>query len=136
MRLGYERRCLAIKSRRLPADAEFSSLTHHRFLLGESIHPQDGYYQPAGQPTFDSFIYDTGTQTATILQMTAATHHDVKVDGVEWLLNQGAKKPRMVAVTPPDVSLNLLIPNNLVPKIMDIFQLYLTWWKADCYLLL
>jgi hypothetical protein len=128
MRLGYEGVRLAIKGHSLPThvDAEFSPLAHHRFFLGENIHLQDGYYQPArGQPTFDGFIYDTGTQTATMLQMTVATRHDAKVKGVEWLVGRGAKKIRLVAVTPPEVSLDLSIPNNLTPRIMEVFELVL-----------
>ena len=64
MRLGYEHVQLAIKGHSLPTDvdAESTLLKHHQFLLGEDIHVQDEYYQPApGQPTFDGFIYDTGT---------------------------------------------------------------------------
>jgi len=128
MRLGYEGVRLTIEGHSLPTDvdAEFSPLAHHRFLLGENIHLQDGYYQPArGQLTFDGFIYDTGTQTATMLQMAIATRHDAKVKGVEWLVDQGAKKIRLVAVTPPDVSLDLAIPNNLTPRIMEVFELVL-----------
>jgi hypothetical protein len=128
VRLGYEGVRLAIKRRSLPTDvdSEFSPLEHHRFLLGENVNLQDEYYQPArGQPTFDSFIYDTGTQTATMLQMTVATHHDAKVKGVEWLVGQGAKKIRLIAVTPPNVSLDLSIPNNLTPRITDVFELVL-----------
>jgi len=128
VRLGYEAVRLAIKRRSLPTDvdSEFSPLEHHRFLLGENINLQDGYYQLArGQPTFDGFIYDTGTQTATMLQMTIATHHDAKVKGVEWLLRQGARKIRLVAVKSPDTSLDLSIPNNLTPRIVDVFELVL-----------
>jgi hypothetical protein len=128
MRLGCEGAQLAIERHSLPADVdtEITRLAHHRYLLGENIHLQDGYYQPArGQPTFDSFIYDTGTKTATMLQMTVATRHDAKVKGVEWLVGRGVKKIRLVAVTPPDVSLDLAIPNNLAPRIMEVFELVL-----------
>ena len=37
----------------------------------------------------------------------------------------GVRKIRLVAVTPPDVSLDLSIPNNLTPRIMDVFELVL-----------
>ena len=128
MHLSYEGVRLAIKHCCLPTDvdAELSPLEHHQFLLGENINLQDGYYQPAhDQPTFNGFIYDTGTQTATMLQMTVATHHDAKVKGVEWLVGQGAKKIHLIAVTLPNMSLDLSIPNNLTPRITDVFELVL-----------
>jgi hypothetical protein len=44
---------------------------------------------------------------------------------VEWLVGRGAKKIRLIAVTPPNVSLDLSIPNNLTPRITDVFELVL-----------
>ena len=88
MHLGYEGAQLVIKHHSLPADvdAKFTWLAHHRYLLGKNIHLQDGYYQPThGQPTFNSFIYDTGTKTATMLQMMVATCHDAKVWSGWWV---------------------------------------------------
>jgi len=70
-------------------------------------------------------LSDKITQTAAMLQMTIATCHDTKARGMEWLLNQGAQKISLVAVTPPDTSLDLSIPNSLTHLIMGIFELVL-----------
>jgi hypothetical protein len=105
----------------LSEGAEFSPLAHHRFVLDQSIHLENGYYQPTpGQPTFNSFVYDKGTQTATMLQMTVATCHDTKARGVEWLLNQSAQKICLVAVIPPGTSLDLSIPNSLTHLFLNL----------------
>ncbi|KIL71128.1 hypothetical protein M378DRAFT_201760 [Amanita muscaria Koide BX008] len=126
MRLGYKGEHLTIARCRLAQGAVFTPLAHHRFLLGQNIGLEDGYYQPApGQPTFDGFIYDPGTQTATMLHMTVATHHDVKVRVMEWLMSQGVKRIRLVAVKPPNTLLDLPVPNNLTPLIMDSLELVL-----------
>ena len=60
-----------------------------------------------------------------MFQMTVATHHDVKVQGVQWLISQNVRKIRLVAVKPPNTSLDLPILNNLTPSITDVFELVL-----------
>ncbi|KAF8806595.1 hypothetical protein BYT27DRAFT_7141270 [Phlegmacium glaucopus] len=128
MRLGYggDGDLVKIARRGLPQTATFIPLAHHRYLIGQNINLESGYYQPApGQPTFDSFIYDKASLTATMLQMTVATHHDAKAKGIEWLRHQGAEKFRLVAVIPPDTPLDLTIPNNLDPLIMEVYNLVL-----------
>lgn len=124
MRLGYNRQQVNIVSTSLPGNVQFAPLTHHQYLLNQNINLRDGYYQPSrGQPTFDSFIYEEASKTATMLQMTVATHHDVKTRGVEWLIAQGAKRFRLVAVISPDTLLDLPIPNKLASQIVETYQL-------------
>ena len=126
LRLGHGNQLIKITNQRLPEGSLFTRLPHHRFLLDENIQLVDGYYQPApGQPTFDGFIYNSATQTATMLQMTVATRHDVKVQGLTWLINRGAVNIHLVAVKPPNVSLNLAIPNALTPQIGNVYELVL-----------
>ncbi|KAF5379246.1 hypothetical protein D9615_006049 [Tricholomella constricta] len=126
LRLGHGNQLIKIAKQRLPGGSLFTRLPRHRFLLGENIQLVDGYYQPApGQPTFDGFIYDSATQTATMLQMTVATRHDVKVQCLTWLINRGAVTIHLVAVKPPNTSLNFVIPNALAPQIGKVYELVL-----------
>jgi hypothetical protein len=126
MRLGYDGALVTTARWSLPETATFVPLTRHRYLIGQNITLENGYYQPApGQPTFDGFIYDEASLNATMLQMTVATRHDAKAKGVEWLRDQGAKKFRLVAVTPLDTSLDLMILNTLCPLIAEAYNLVL-----------
>ena len=110
----------------LPETATFHNLEHHQYLIDQTFTLENGYYQPApGQPTFDGFINDEASKTTTMLQMTVATSHDVKTKAVEWLRNQGVKEFRLVAVIPPDTSLDLPIPNTLAPLIKEVYVLIL-----------
>ena len=125
MHLGYHGPT-QITRQRLPETATFHDLEHHRYFIDQTFTLENGYYRPApGQPTFDGFIYDVASKTATMLKMTVATSHDVKTNGVEWLRNQGAKEFRLVAVIPPDTSLDLPIPNTLAPLIKEVYALVL-----------
>jgi hypothetical protein len=126
MCLGYHGRQVKIKRRERPETTTFVPLVRRRYLLNQMITLENGYYQPApGQPTFDAFIYDETSKTATMLQMTVATKHDVKTKGVEWLRNQGVENFRLVAVTPPDTLIDLPVPNTLVPLITAVCNLVL-----------
>ena len=69
-----------------------------------------------------------------MLQLTVAAHHDAKVKSVEWLVGRGVNNICLVAVTPPNVSLDLGIPNDLASRVMEVFELVLEsmeHWKAD-----
>ncbi|KAF8524245.1 hypothetical protein JB92DRAFT_3109660 [Gautieria morchelliformis] len=124
MCFGHDGDQVNIAPRRLPDNATFVPLACRRYLLGQMITLKNGYYQPApGQATLDGFIYDEASKTATMLQMTVATKHDVKTKGVEWLKNQGAEKLRLVAVTPPDTPIDLPVLNTLVPHITEVYNL-------------
>jgi hypothetical protein len=46
MRLDHGGEQLAIAPRSLSEGAEFNPLAHHQFVLDQSIHLEDGYYQP------------------------------------------------------------------------------------------
>jgi hypothetical protein len=126
MRLGYSGDLVTTARRSLPGTATFIPLTSRRYLIGQNITLENGYYQPGpGQATFDSFIYDKTSLTATMLQMTVASQHDAKTKVVEWLRNQGATNFRLVAVTPPETLLDLQIPNTLVSLISEVYNLTL-----------
>jgi hypothetical protein len=123
MRLGYSGDLVTTARRSLPGTATFVPLTRRRYLIGQNIILENGYYQPAPeQATFDSFIYDEASLTATMLQMTVVTQHDAKTKNVG---SQGARKFRLVAVTPSETSLDLKIPNTLVPLISELYNLIL-----------
>ncbi|KAF8509908.1 hypothetical protein JB92DRAFT_473469 [Gautieria morchelliformis] len=126
MRHGYHGHQVNITPRELPDTAEFVPLARRQYLLDQMITLENGYYQPApGQATLDAFIYDEASKTATMLQMTVATKHDVKTKGVEWLRNQGAEKFRLVAVIPPDTLIDLQVPSTLAPLITEVYNLVL-----------
>ena len=126
MCLGYQGEQITITSDPLPTGSVYTGLEDHRFLLHQKISLKDGYYQPPpGQATFDGFIYDQGSKTATMLQMTVGANHDVKPEGVDWLIDQGVEKVHFVVIKPLGISLNLSIPNHLVPQIRDVFELVL-----------
>ena len=126
MRLGYQGEQITIASEPLPTGSVYTSLDDHRFLLHQKISLKDGFYQPApGQATtFDNFfIYNQGSKTAAMLQMTVGMKHDVKPEDVDWMIDQGVEKVHFVVIKPPGKSLNLSIPNRLVPRIENIFEL-------------
>ncbi|KIM90408.1 hypothetical protein PILCRDRAFT_1716 [Piloderma croceum F 1598] len=122
--------------RSLPETATFVPLTRRRYFIGQNIILENGYYQPApGQATFDSFIYDEASLTATMLQITVATQHDVTAKGMEWLRNQGVREFRLVAVALLETSLDLMIPNTLVLLITEAYSLMLeAIIQLMCYL--
>jgi hypothetical protein len=126
MLVGYHGHQVKIKRRDCPETTAFVPLVRRRYLLGQRITLENAYYQPApGQPTFNAFIYDEASKTATMLQMTVATKYDVKTKGVEWLRNQGVENFLLVAVIPPDTSMDLPVPNTLVPLITQVYNLVL-----------
>ena len=126
MCVGYKGHQVKIKRRGYPKTTAFVPLVCRRYVLGQRITLENAYYQPAsGQPTFDGFIYDEASKTATMLQMTIATKHEVKTGGVEWLRDQGVENFSLVAVIPPDISIDLQVPNTLVPLITHVYNLTL-----------
>jgi hypothetical protein len=126
MCLGYKGRQVKMKHRERPETTAFVPLVRRRYLLGQSITLENAYYQPApGQPTFDAFIYDQASKTATMLQMTVATKHNVTTKGVEWLRDQGVEDFHLVAVIPPDTPIDLPVPNTLVSLITKAHNLVL-----------
>jgi hypothetical protein len=77
------------------------------------------------RPSIVSYTYDKASLTATMLQMMVATQHNAIAKGVEWLRNQGMNKFHLVAVTPSDTPLDLMIPNILVPVMVEAYNLML-----------
>jgi hypothetical protein len=57
--------------------------------------------------------------------MPVATHHDVNTKSVEWLINQGVEKFRLMAVIPQETPVDLPIPNTLAPLITEVYDLVL-----------
>lgn len=103
VRLGYDGDPVQVARQSLRKTAEFVPLACHRYLLDQSIALENGYYQPTlDQPTFDGFIHDEASKTATILRMAIATEHNAETKIIEWLGNQGVENFYFMAVTPPD----------------------------------
>lgn len=72
----------------------------------------DGYYYPTArhQSTFDAFIYEAATKTATVFQVTTSQTHSVSEKGFDWLWSLGARKFRYMAVTTPHTGIDLPFP--------------------------
>jgi hypothetical protein len=100
------------------------------YLLGAKLTLKDGYYRPSGgsEPTFDSFIYESATKTATTIQSTVSTKHNVSKKGLEWLQSLGVKKFRYILISAPGDSVDLPFPNkwsNQEPFIPEKYSLAL-----------
>lgn len=86
-----------------------------------------GYYLPtsATQATFDSFYYDANQKKATILQLTVSNMHTVNVKGLEQLQNFGVKSICYIAVTRPQKSFDLPVPQEYSNFVKGMYHLVL-----------
>jgi hypothetical protein len=65
------------------------------------------------QKTFDAFIYESASKTATTIQVTTTKRTDsVKEGGIQWLQDLGVGKFCYIAVSPPGTPLDLPFPNK------------------------
>ncbi|KIJ98265.1 hypothetical protein K443DRAFT_212909 [Laccaria amethystina LaAM-08-1] len=112
--LGYLGHHIAIDTTPHPVGTAYVALPLKRFLPGGPLHLVDGHYYPSSrsQETFDAFVYESATKTATIFQVTTATSHFVKEGDVKWLLGLGVERFRYIAVTTPNTSVDLRFPNG------------------------
>jgi hypothetical protein len=81
LNLGYLGRHIAIASTRNPDETTYEALPLRYFLPGANKPLEDGYYRPSSgsQETFDAFIYESASKTATTIQATTTKRtHSVK----------------------------------------------------------
>ena len=86
LHLGYLGHHIAIDATRHPVGTVYVALPLKFFLPGApALQLVDGYYRPSShyQETFDAFIYESASKTATVLQVTAGKAHTVKKGGVK-----------------------------------------------------
>ena len=115
LHLGYLGHHIAIDATRHPVGTVYVALPLKFFLPGApALQLVDGYYRPSShfQETFDAFIYESDSKTATVLQVTTGKAHSVKKGGVEWLQGLGVKRFRYIAVSTPNTPLDLPFPNE------------------------
>ncbi|KAF8634335.1 hypothetical protein AX17_004213 [Amanita inopinata Kibby_2008] len=114
LHLGYLGHHIAIDTTLHPVGTVYTALPLKRFLPGGLLQLVDGYYYPSShsQETFDAFIYESGSKTATILQVTTAKSHFVKEGGVKWLQGLGVERFRYIAVSTPNTPIDLSFPNG------------------------
>jgi len=99
----------------LDPDEHHQPLRRFNFAGGSQIALQDGYYVPTyrNYPSFDSFIYESATATATVFQATAASFHSAVDEGFAWLQERGVSNIQYIAVlSPGQSSFNLAVPKN------------------------
>ncbi|KAM6494818.1 hypothetical protein JOM56_009441 [Amanita muscaria] len=85
LHLGYMGRHIAIDTDSNPDGTEYSPLEPISFPSGSSsLKLEDGFYLPSSpsQPTFDAFIYESASKTATVFQVTTSTKHSVSEEGI------------------------------------------------------
>jgi hypothetical protein len=114
LHLGYLGHHIAIDTTPHPAGTVYVALPLKRFLPGGPLQLVDGYYYPSSrsQETFDAFIYESASKTATVLQVTTAKTHSVKEGGVKWLQGLGVERFRYIAVSTPNTPIDLPFPNG------------------------
>jgi hypothetical protein len=79
------------------------------YLLGAKLTLKDGYYRPSSgsEPTLDSFIYESATETASVIQSTVSPKHTMCPKGLEWLQSLGVTTFRYIVVSSPGESVDL-----------------------------
>jgi hypothetical protein len=114
LHLGYMGCQIAIDTNPNPVGTVYVPLPLVHFLSGAQLQLKDGYYCPSScsQETFDAFIYESASKTATIFQVTTSSTRSVKEGGIKWLQGLGVKKFRYIAVSTPNTPLDLSFPNE------------------------
>jgi hypothetical protein len=115
LHLGYLGHHIAIGTTRHPVGTVYVALPLKFCLPGApALQLVDGYYRPSShsQETFDAFIYESASKTATVLQVTTGKAHSVKKGSVKWLQGLGVERFRYIAVSTPNTPLDLPFPNE------------------------
>ncbi len=114
LHLGCQGHHIAIDTAPHPVGTVYVALPLKRFVPGGPLQLVDGYYYPSSrsQETFDAFIYESASKTATVLQVTTAKVHSVKEGGVKWLQGLGVERFRYIAVSTPNTPIDLPFPNE------------------------
>jgi hypothetical protein len=112
LHLSYLGHHIAIDTTPHPAGTVYVALPLKHFLPGGLLQLVDGYYYPSShsQETFDAFIYESASKTATVLQVTTVKTHSVKEGGVKWLQGLGVERFRYIAVSTPNTPIDLPFP--------------------------
>ncbi|KAL5480156.1 hypothetical protein ACEPAI_1426 [Sanghuangporus weigelae] len=81
----------------------FQAVRRISFADGEQLTLDYAFYIPLSksQVSFDAFVFTPGS-VATIFQVTVKKKHEIKVDGLSWLENLGARYMDLVVVTCPN----------------------------------
>ena len=114
LHLGYMGRHIDIGTNPNPVGTVYVPLPLVHFLPGAQLRLKDGYYCPSSrsQETFDGFVYESASKTATVFQVTTSKTHLVKEGGIKWLRGLGVEQFRYIAVAQPDIPLDLPFPNE------------------------
>ena len=115
LNLGYLGHHIAVTSNRNPDKTTYEALPLRYFLPGATQPLEDGYYCPSSgsQETFDAFIYESASKTATTIQIiTAKRTYSVKEGGIIWLQSLGVENFRYIVVSTPRTPLDLRFPNK------------------------
>jgi hypothetical protein len=115
LNLGYLGHHIAVTSNRNPDKTTYEALPLRYFLPGATQPLEDGYYRPSSgsQETFDAFIYESASKTATTIKVTTAKRtHTVKEGGIIWLQSLGVENFRYLVVSTPRTPLDLRFPNK------------------------
>jgi hypothetical protein len=114
LHLGYLGHHIAIDTTPHPVGTVYVALPLKSFLPGGPLQLVDGYYHHSSrfQETFDAFIYESASKTATVFQVTTAKTHSVKEGGIKWLQDLGVERFRYIAVSTPNTPLDLPFPNE------------------------
>jgi len=121
LHLGYLGHHIAIDTTPHPDGTVYQPLPLKCFLPGDRLQLKNGYYYPSSrsqQETFDAFIYESASKTATVFQVTTSPSHTVKEGGIEWLRGLGVERFRYIAVTTPHTSFDFPFPNKWEPELI------------------
>jgi hypothetical protein len=99
LHLGYMGRQIAIDTNLNPVGTVYVPLLLVHFISGaQLLQLKDGYCCPSesscSQETFDAFVDESASKTATVFQVTTSKSDSVKEGGVKWLQSLGVKKFR------------------------------------------
>ncbi|PCH42349.1 hypothetical protein WOLCODRAFT_137860, partial [Wolfiporia cocos MD-104 SS10] len=129
LRLGYQDQIIAIAKQQInPSIKKFDRLAHRHFSRGQVLKLEDAFYTPRSrsQPSFDAFVYETGSQRATIFQVTVSNQQPISTEGLDWLYGLGVKSVVLVVVTPPlyddDVE-DIWVANSHADKLDKVYHL-------------
>ena len=114
LHLGYLGHHISIDTTPHPVGTLYEALPLKCFLPGGPLQLVDGYYCPSSRfhETFDAFIYESASKTATVFQVTTPRIHSVKEGSVKWLQDLGVERFRYIAVSTPNITLDLPFPNE------------------------
>src|ERR1700722_590820 len=115
LRIGHQVGLVVVDDAPLDLNECHKPLRRFHFVRGSRITLQDGYYVPTyhNHPSFDSFIYESATATATVFQATVGLVHSAVDEGFAWLQERGVSNIQYIAVlSPVQSSFDLVVPTR------------------------